>query len=135
MWPRRSGDIEPIDRVACLRYLAEASVGRLAFVHDGRTTILPVNHVVHDGALYFRTAPGGKLGAAADGTDVAFEVDGDLDRSGGWSVVIHGHARIVTDADVAEALHNLPFSPWVEPDERMFWVEVALEEVSGRRIR
>lgn len=134
--PRRAGDLETLDRDTCLERLAGSEVGRLAFVRDdGHPSIVPVNHVLHDGTLYFRTDPGSKLGAAAVGAPVAYEVDGDLTRSGGWSVVVHGHAHIVTDEAVREELHNLPFTPWTEPDERPFWVEVALDEVGGRAVR
>lgn len=133
--PPRPGDLTPIDHERCLELLAEASFVRVAFVTPQGPTVLPVNHLFHDGALYFRTAPGSKLGTAAAGERVAVEADSgdDLTRTG-WSVVAHGPASIVNDGELIEELHAKPFEPWALPAEQAFWVQVELERISGRRI-
>lgn len=136
MLPNRPGDLEPIDPTAALELLGTVPVSRIAFVHAGRPTIRPINHVLHDGALYFRSAAGSTLGAAASDAPVAVEADdSDPERQGGWSVIVEGHARIVTDEALLEQLHALPYEPWADPDGRSFWVQVHLEGVSGRRVR
>lgn len=111
-------------------------MSRIAFVEeDDGPDILPVNHVVVDGRVYFRTAPGTKLGAAAAGQRVALEADDyRATAETGWSVVVKGEARIVTGEAELEALHALNFEPWAAPDTRTFWVEVACEVVTGRRL-
>jgi uncharacterized protein len=122
-------------RTACDDALAAAPFVRLAFVADGRPTILPVNHVILDGDLFFRTEAGGKLAAAAVEAPVAIEADdADADRHLGWSVVAHGHSTIVTDEGLLERLHALNFTPWTSPDSKVFWIRVVFDEIAGRRI-
>jgi uncharacterized protein len=85
--------------------------------------------------VFFRTGPGSKLAtAAADGPVVVQADGGDADERVGWSVLAQGHASIVTDTSVEEALHAQPFEPWAVPDDKPFWVRVELEHLSGRRI-
>jgi len=133
--PPRPGDLTSIDRDECLALLTDASFVRVAFVTSQGPTVLPVNHLLYGDALYFRTAPGSKLGTAAAGERVAIEADnGDEPSRTGWSVLVHGRASIVNDPQLIEALHALPFEPWALPADQAFWVQVELERVSGRRI-
>ncbi len=133
--PPRPGDLAPLEREDCVDRLGAAEYVRVAFTADDAPTVMPVNHVLHDGAIYFRTAPGSKLGTAAAGGLVAVEADdGDVQRRIGWSVVAHGHASIVTDDEVIETLHAMPFEPWALPDDRSFWIRVDVHDISGREI-
>lgn len=125
----------PLDKAECLRLLTTVAVSRIGFVGDDGPDILPVNHVVVDERVYFRTGPGTKLGAAAADEAVALEADDfHAPEEQGWSVVVKGVARIVTDDDRLEALHSLNFEPWAAPDTRTFWVEVEARVVTGRRL-
>lgn len=131
----RPGDLLALDRQRCVELLEQATFVRVAFIHDGEPTILPVNHLLHAGAVYFRTAPGSKLGTAAADAAVAIEADdGDATTRTGWSVVAHGHASIVTDEAETEQLHAYNFEPWALPDVRAFWVRVDIDDISGRDI-
>ena len=131
----RPGDLTALDPDECVELLGATSVVRIGFVAEGRPSVLPVNHLLHDGAIYFRTAPGSKLGTAAADSEVAVEADEGYDASRtGWSVVAHGHAHIVTDQAEEEALLAYHFEPWALPDDRAFWVRVDVDDVSGRRI-
>lgn len=131
----RPGDLVTLDPDDCVDLLRAAPWVRVGFVVDGEPNILPVNHLIHDGALYFRTAPGSKLGSAAAGNPVAIEADGgDEETRIGWSVVVRGHAAIVTDDHLERALFEQPFEPWAVPGDRTFWVRVDVERISGRRI-
>jgi uncharacterized protein len=133
--PPRPGDLAAIDHDECLELLAAASFVRIAFVTPQGPTVLPVNHLMHEGALYFRTAPGSKLGTAAAGERVAVEADdGSAVTRTGWSVLVHGPASIVNDPMLIETLHAKPFEPWALPADQAFWVRVELERVAGRRI-
>ena len=62
----------------CLRLLDDHTFGRLAFMdHVGvLPMIVPLNYVLHDDRITFRTGAGSKLGTALRGEPVAFEVDG-----------------------------------------------------------
>jgi uncharacterized protein len=133
--PKQHGDLEPMERAACDEALASAPFVRIAFVLDGRPTILPVNHVMLDGDLFFRTEAGSKLAAAAAQAPVAVEADGaDTEHRVGWSVVVHGRSSIVTDTALLERLHALNFTPWSAPDAKVFWIRIGVDEVGGRRI-
>lgn len=132
---RGPGYLKPMSRDEALACVADARVSRIAFPGVGGPDILPVNHVVLDGAIFFRTGAGSKLGAAAAGSRVAVETDDyETDRRSGWSVVVRGPAEIVTDEGQLERLHALDFEPWALPDTRTFWIRIAPEEVTGRRL-
>ena len=133
--PPRPGELIAIDRDACVEHLEQAPYVRIGFVVDGDPMILPVNHLLHGGAVYFRTAPGSKLGSAAAGSLVVIEADeGDAERRIGWSVVARGRASIVTDQTEIEALHARSFEPWALPGDRSFWIRVDVQDIDGRRV-
>ena len=118
----------------CQAFLAGSHLGRVALVEGGRPLILPVNYVLDDAAVVFRTDEGSKLDAAVRGAPVAFEVDGvNRERQTGWSVLIRGQAEYVTDPTDLERLRRLPLVPWA-PGAKPHYVRVRPEEVTGRRI-
>jgi nitroimidazol reductase NimA-like FMN-containing flavoprotein (pyridoxamine 5'-phosphate oxidase superfamily) len=118
----------------CQALLAGSHLGRVALVEGGRPLILPVNYVLDDAAVVFRTDEGSKLDAAVRGAPVAFEVDGvNRERQTGWSVLIRGQAEYVTDPTDLERLRRLPLVPWA-PGAKPHYVWVRPEEVTGRRI-
>ncbi len=133
--PTRPGDLSPLDHDECLRLLRAAPWARIAFVAEDGPTVLPVNVLLHEDALYVRTAPGSKLGNAAAGGAVAIQADGgDEEFRVAWSVLARGQASIVTDPALEEALFAEPFVPWVAPDVDPFWIEVTVGSLTGRRL-
>lgn len=124
-----------LDRDECLRLLREESyVGRLGFVADGRPLVLPVNYVADSSSVVFVTPAGTKLSALRDGAAVAFEIDQSRALyHTGWSVLVQGHAREVTDEDELARLRHGPLRSWAEP-RAAHWVRIAIDEISGRRI-
>lgn len=130
----RSG-LEVLAVEECLRLIDEAPVGRVAFVHDGVPTILPVNHRLAGWRVVFRTAYGSKLTAATMERPVAFEVDGyDPERRTGWSVLVRGSAEAVWSRESEAELDELGLAPWADALERDRWVAIHPDEVTGRRI-
>jgi nitroimidazol reductase NimA-like FMN-containing flavoprotein (pyridoxamine 5'-phosphate oxidase superfamily) len=119
----------------CLARLSTHGVGRLALAAEGGLVILPVNYSVIDGAIAFRTAPGSTI-AAAIGSNVAFQVDHvDEALSQGWSVLVQGSARAVTDPDIRRRFDALAYSrPWAGGEARDLWVRVEQDRIHGRRI-
>ncbi|CAL9344628.1 MULTISPECIES: pyridoxamine 5'-phosphate oxidase family protein [unclassified Streptomyces] len=118
----------------CRQLLGTHGVGRVAVTtHDG-PAILPVNYVVAEGDVAFRTSPDALPGKAAGG-EVAFEVDHiDEAFSQGWSVLLVGPARAVTEPDAVRALRERAFTtPWAG-GERDLWVALTPSRVTGRRI-
>jgi nitroimidazol reductase NimA-like FMN-containing flavoprotein (pyridoxamine 5'-phosphate oxidase superfamily) len=117
----------------CWQRIARAPVGRLAFAEEGGPMILPVVHGVVGHRIAFRSAAGGKLGAARMQGPVAFEVDGwDVEARRGWSVVARGTARSAPE-DTGD-LDALGMEPWIGPADTGTWVEVLVTEITGRRI-
>jgi hypothetical protein len=64
-----------IDREECLQLLAAKSVGRIAYATDAGARILPVNYILVDGSIIFRTVPDGEIYHHALSSICAFEID------------------------------------------------------------
>lgn len=121
----------------CLTLLAGRAVGRIVFVDpDGQPMALPVNYVLRDRTVAFRTDPGSKLAGSVLGK-VAFEVD-DVDPlyHEGWSVVVKGIGQEITEAidSWSEEIRTEQLLPWAA-GERKHWIVIANPSFSGRRIR
>jgi uncharacterized protein len=117
----------------CWRLLRLSTVGRLAVTIDGDPTIWPLNIAVDDHTVVFRTAPGTKLATLDRTPRVALEVDGlDFDEARGWSVVVAGTVRPLTDDELSSA-RCLPLAPWTV-GEKPRWFGVHVSAISGRSI-
>ncbi len=114
----------------CWARLRSLEVGRLAVVVDGRPDIFPVNYVVDHGSIVFRSAPGSKLAAIAEGSPVAFEADGEADGLA-FSVVLKGTAVEVDDRYEDSDPVDLPLYPWHGTHKPIF-VRLAPDVVTGR---
>ena len=126
--------LEVLDRDECLRLLATASLGRVGLTTGALPTVLPVNFRCDGERILVRTGEGSKLRAATDNTVVAFEAD-DFDPlyHSGWSVVVTGVARVITDADELDQLATVPLARWA-PQGTGRVVAISTEMVSGRRL-
>ena len=128
--------LEEISESECVELLSSHTLGRLALIVDGRPQIFPVTYAVRQGIVVFRTAPGTKL-AHAPGSAVAFEIDGYEAAEGvGWSVVVQGTARNVTDAgdDFAWAARGAAVYP-LAPGTRVHRVAIEPTSITGRRFK
>ena len=74
---------EELTEDKCWDLLAKARTGRIAVAIGEHPDIFPINHVVDDRTIVFRTDPGTKLAAAVLGPGVAYEVDHIDDDLGG----------------------------------------------------
>src|SRR4029453_1928080 len=127
--------MEELDQDECRRLLAERHLGRLAVPDFGGPMIFPVNYVVDEDQVVFRTDPGSKLDAATEREAVAFEVDAtDEATRTGWSVVVRGILAEITDPAHLARLRALPLYPWA-PGERGRDGRGGPPTSSGRRIR
>ena len=135
-WPTtsRGAKVVELDRGECLELLSAKKVGRLGFLSENGPQILPMNYVRVEDAVVLRTVAFGV--AARDALDqrVAFEVD-EVDDflEAGWSVLIVGPARLLTDEQREQLLHGPALEPWAE-GPRTVWLSVACQQVSGRRL-
>lgn len=132
--------MEFLDLGTCWQLLRSVDVGRLAVpTAYGGVDIFPVNHVVDQGSIVFRTALGSKLTLAIDAHEVAFEVDGQggvesehIDTA--WSVVAHGRAELIRRDTAIFDSFELDVRPW-HLSSKPFFVRVTPSSVTGRRFR
>lgn len=134
----------------CWQLLASVPIGRVVFTHRAMPAIRPVNHLVEGRTIIIRThlgaaiasraaAPAG-TGAGSEGgrheepgSVVCYEADQiDPVRHTGWSVIVTGLARLVTDPG-AIARYADALEPWMAGDLNQV---VAIEPrfVSGIRL-
>lgn len=130
----RTPEFTELSRTECGDLLSTHGVGRLAVSTAQGPVIVPVNYSVVDGTIVFRTARGATP-ALGVGSRVALEIDRIDDAfSQGWSVLVRGNARMVTDPGEAERLARRAYStPWAG-GRRDVWVRVEPFAVTGRRI-
>ncbi|MEU1205218.1 pyridoxamine 5'-phosphate oxidase family protein [Nocardia sp. NPDC005825] len=105
-------------REEALRLLASVPIGRVVFTRDALPAVRPVNHLVDEGEIVVvRTRLTSRLTStvrADANVVVAYEAD-DIDPVAqlGWSVVVTGIARTVTDPERV-ARYEALLHPWVD---------------------
>jgi uncharacterized protein len=128
-------EFEVLSERQCRQLLGRECVGRVAVSQDSQVAVFPVNYsVVSDDILFF-TGEGTKLRAATANLKVTFEVDHlDPFEQTGWSVVVVGSTREVTEPVVVAGVRASGLRPWAHGD-RGHLVALTTDIVSGRRIR
>jgi transcriptional regulator with XRE-family HTH domain len=125
--------LEPMGPTECMRLLERGGVGRVAVASGEEIDVLPVNFVVHDGMVVFRTKPSTVLAGEANGR-VTFEIDRiDEGMRSGWSVLVRGPARVLAEPELRLVEAGAEVETWAG-GERDLYVAVTPERVSGRRI-
>ena len=126
--------LEVLGREESLHLLATARLGRIGISSGALPTVLPLNFRFDGRQILFRTGVGTKLDAATRHAVVAFEVDEiDAEAETGWSVVVTGVAREVTDPAELDAARRLSLIRWAGgADHRL--VAISPDLVTGRRI-
>jgi hypothetical protein len=107
--------MEELTRSQSIEVLGTVPVGRIVFTHHALPAVRPVNHLVADDLIIVRATGGAAITAAAEyrGMVVAYEADAfDPARRLGWSVIVIGTARLITDPVVA-ARYRCQLDPWI----------------------
>jgi nitroimidazol reductase NimA-like FMN-containing flavoprotein (pyridoxamine 5'-phosphate oxidase superfamily) len=126
--------VEHLSQRECWELLAHAGVGRIGVLVDSAPEIYPLNFVVDDHSIVFRTEVGSKLRGVNRSPTVCFEADGfDLTTHKGWSVLVKGRAEDVLDVESLRGLRQLPLEYW-SVGEKSHWIRITPIEVTGRRI-
>jgi uncharacterized protein len=125
---------QELSKEECFRLLAQQRLGRVVLVDDRGPLALPVNFLLDQHTVLFRSDEGTKLEVASRGARVAFEVDGadEVTRTG-WSVLVRGEATEVTDPAELARVRKLPLSPWA-PGPKSRYVRILPTVLTGRRI-
>ncbi|MBB5788779.1 pyridoxamine 5'-phosphate oxidase family protein [Jiangella mangrovi] len=121
-----------LDEDACWSLLGSASIARVAVAIAGDVEVFPVNIVVDERTVVFRTGEGTKLAASVIAPRVAVEADGvDPARGRAWSVVVKGRAeRLERFTDIYRA-EDLALPSWTEHPKQWF-VRVYCDQITGR---
>lgn len=126
--------LEILDEDECRALLTGTTIGRIVFTHQALPAVQPVNFIFSQGSIVIRTSRTSRLATAATDTVVAFEVDEfDTTARAGWSVVVVGRARRVTDPRDIATLETLPLDSWA-PGGRDTFIRIHPQVTSGRRI-
>ncbi|GAT73747.1 hypothetical protein MHM582_2241 [Microbacterium sp. HM58-2] len=127
-----SGAVSEIDTAECWRLAEKADVGRFVVADaGGLPEVFPVNHLVHEGSIYLRTAPGRKLRVIAAQPLAAFEVDG-VDGALRWSVVIKGTAVLVESEEEIRASGIIDLAS-AHPSAKPHIIRLTPQTITGRR--
>jgi uncharacterized protein len=123
-----------LDRQECMELLAAKSVGRIAYAVDNGARILPVNYILNNDSIIFRTVPAGEIFHHALESICAFEID-ETDEffEAGWSVVAVGRLELATEEDFASMRYGKLPQPWAGGNRWMF-LRLPCDQVSGRRV-
>ncbi|MFD8413101.1 MULTISPECIES: pyridoxamine 5'-phosphate oxidase family protein [unclassified Streptomyces] len=131
--------MRPLDRGEALSLLGTVPLGRVVFTRHALPAVRPVNHLLDGEDIVLRVHDGGALAALAAPCDgagvvVAYETD-DIDARTrlGWSVVVTGYARPVTDPAQAAAYEDR-LRPWVLGPEPCRVVRIRPDLVTGFRL-
>jgi nitroimidazol reductase NimA-like FMN-containing flavoprotein (pyridoxamine 5'-phosphate oxidase superfamily) len=131
MEPRRDADrTRDLDRAACLALLGSQQVGRVV-LPGPEPFVVPVNYVLIDDLVVFRTDAGSHAAAAA-GTSIAFEVDAIAAASERWwSVLVSGRLEDVTEQVAVDSRLTQTLESWA-PGPKDRWLAVHIADVRGR---
>ncbi len=117
----------------CRAMLGSVNVGRIAWVHDNEAHVLPVNFLLSNGNVVFRTSVDSMLARQGIGAGAAFEVDSvDFGRLTGWSVVVTGTCAVVDDSR-ARALAIDALTPWADGAKEQV-LTINATSLTGRRL-
>jgi nitroimidazol reductase NimA-like FMN-containing flavoprotein (pyridoxamine 5'-phosphate oxidase superfamily) len=116
-----SDGVRALTTEECYRLLATAQLGRLALSHKALPFVLPVSSLLHDRRIVIQTTGGPILQAARFAPVVAFEAD-DIEPCtySGWSVVVTGQMRVVTDSAARRTYENSLGFPTITNKHRHF---------------
>ena len=118
----------------CRHRLSSRNVGRLAVATPLGPRIYPVNYVVDEESVVFRTNPFGMLGTFGWGFEVAFEVDRtDEAAKHGWSVVLLGRGQLLDRLDVDNVAREHGLESWAGGDKSLY-VRLVWRHISGREV-
>lgn len=125
-----TGPVTVLSSEQCWERLRGQQLGRLVTHVGGVLDIFPVNFVVDDESLVFRTAQGSKLFELTVNDEVLFEVDDHTDADA-WSVVVRGRARTLETSAEVERADALALAPWI-PTLKYTYVRIEPTSLSGR---
>ena len=133
--PAEHGVLSELDQPTCHRLIEPGGVGRVVYCAARGPVAVPVNFKTLDQDVVFRTEASFSLIPDLVGDRISFEVDRiDDPLTEGWSVLLTGRARVITDDDEIAKVESLGVEPWAL-GERNTYFRLTPDVVTGRRIR
>jgi nitroimidazol reductase NimA-like FMN-containing flavoprotein (pyridoxamine 5'-phosphate oxidase superfamily) len=129
--PNVETSVEQLPPHECWAAMRTVNLGRLGFSVDEEQEIFPLNYVIDQGTIVFRTSSSSRIGLCLDGRGVAFEADGLIDGMA-WSVVVKGHAKAIKGLYDSLQAAELPVHP-LQPGDKPRLVRITADAVTGRR--
>jgi nitroimidazol reductase NimA-like FMN-containing flavoprotein (pyridoxamine 5'-phosphate oxidase superfamily) len=130
----RGGRLEVLERDECRRLLITSNVGRLGYSTGEAQRIVPVNYVVADDHVVFRTSSDTEVARHVPGCSVAFELDSfDSILQAGWSVLVSGTAQELPRESLRAMDVGETPEPWAS-GVRSLYLRITLDDISGRRV-
>jgi hypothetical protein len=126
------GELLELDIDECWELLRSKRVGRVAYCGPEGPQVVPMNYVVTDDGLLFRTSPYSALGHHLRVDVAAFQVD-EIDdfTESGWSVLASGTVDPV-DPDELTGIEDRP-QPWAA-GTRPLHLRLSPRTITGRRL-
>jgi uncharacterized protein len=130
----RGGRLEELEPGECRRLLVSTSIGRLGYSTGEEQRIVPLNYVLAEDHLVFRTSPENEVAKFAVDRPVAFEVDQvDEFLQAGWSVLVSGTAEELPRASLRAMDVDETPEPWAA-GVRSLYLRIPLIRITGRRV-
>jgi nitroimidazol reductase NimA-like FMN-containing flavoprotein (pyridoxamine 5'-phosphate oxidase superfamily) len=127
-------DVEALTAEQCEVHLGMAEFGRLIYARARGPVAIPVNFEYTEGQIVISTDPD-KATWLEGLRIVGFEVDRvDDGLSEGWSVLVTGEIRVVTDPDEHQRLLSLGLATWNDGEDHHALVVITPTEITGRVI-
>ncbi|MHA7155733.1 pyridoxamine 5'-phosphate oxidase family protein [Arthrobacter sp. TMN-50] len=119
----------------CWALMAGQTTGRIGFLYEGMVTIFPLNCIVYDGGVYFRTSEDAVI-ARSQLEQAAFQLDHiDTPTRSGWTILVNGPVNRITDPALLKTLWgSRADEPWA-PGQRNVFFGISPRKISGRRLR
>lgn len=115
----------------CWQVLRDSGIGHLALrAHPVGVDIMPINYLIADRQLFFRSGPGTKLKNLVRHPHVAVQVE-RLQNGSWFSVVLKGEAMRLGSDDDIERSGVLDLIP-AQPEEKFNYVRIIPDAISGR---
>ena len=124
---------EVLEEDECRRLLRQKHIGRIVWLDADEPQALPINYVMDNDTILFRTSPQSVIAKVAHQGSAAFEVD-DIDEflGTGWSVLVTGTPAAVESSELPKSFYDRP-QPWAS-GPRNLYIRLEPRRISGRRL-
>lgn len=129
-----AGSAESLPTAACMTLLRSVPAGRLVYTENALPAVLQVTFAILAGEVVIPTG-GDPWFRRFDGGVLAFET-GAVDPStrSGWTVLVIGHARLVSGLEGLHDVNDVSAIPW-DPSVGGDCLVIDGERITGHRIR